>query len=108
MRGQLFKNLVLLELMKLHYNKGEDTKFYFYRDNHQNEIDILFQQGLYLNVVEIKSTATFNRNLLKSLRKFDEIAESTAIKSYLIYPGSREQQVNHYQLVQYSNIEDYF
>ncbi len=108
LRGQLFENLVLLELMKLHYNRGDNTQFYYYRDNHQNEIDILFQQGLHLNAVEIKSTETFNKNLLKSLKKFEHIAEPTNIKPYLIYAGEREQQVNTHQIIQYLNIDDYF
>ena len=108
LRGQLFENLVLLELMKLHYNRGEDTKFYFYRDNHQNGIDILFQQGLHLNAIEIKSAETFNKTLLKSLRKFEHIAASTNIQSYLIYAGEREQQINHHHVIQYLNVDDYF
>ncbi|MCB1827567.1 MAG: ATP-binding protein, partial [Coxiellaceae bacterium] len=45
LRGMLFENLVYTELKKLHYNRGKEANFYFYRDSNQIEIDLMYQQG---------------------------------------------------------------
>ncbi len=107
LRGALFENLVVLEIMKLHYNRGDDTRFYFYRDSNQKEVDILFQQGMHLNAVEIKSSTTFNKNFLKPLKKFNDLAQSKNIQSFLIYAGEREQMINHDSVINYLHLDDY-
>ena len=35
LRGALFENLVILELMKYRLNQGKEPNLYFYRDNHR-------------------------------------------------------------------------
>ena len=108
LRGFIFENLVLLEIMKVKYNQGLDTKFYFYRDNNQSEIDILYQEGLDLNAIEIKSTMTFQVGLLKQLKRFKTISADVQTKGFLVYAGDKEQQINQFQLVNYKNIADFF
>ncbi|MDD5571953.1 MAG: ATP-binding protein, partial [Bacteroidales bacterium] len=42
LRGSLFENLILMELVKQRLNNGFDSNFYFFRDKHGNEVDIIF------------------------------------------------------------------
>ena len=39
--GQLFENMVIMDAIKTRLNKGEDHNIFFYRDNNQNEVDVI-------------------------------------------------------------------
>ncbi len=103
LRGYLFENLVILELMKIRLNKGLDPNLYFFRDVVGNEVDVLIQKGSEITPVEIKASMTYNSSLLKNLNYFSIIAKGKVSKSYLIYAGKIEQEINNTQLVNYLN-----
>src|SRR3990167_3074524 len=67
MRGNLFENMVILEIIKYQYNRGKDLDIYFYRDSHQNEVDVILPNHDKLIPIEIKSTSTFDASFLKNL-----------------------------------------
>lgn len=104
LRGSLFENLMILELLKAQLNQGEEQKLYFYRDNHQNEIDLIIQRGNTLVATEIKSSKTFHEGFIKPLTLLKSWAPKHDIQSYLIYAGSHEQKVNGVQVLNYNNI----
>ncbi|MCR9191823.1 MAG: ATP-binding protein [Gammaproteobacteria bacterium] len=102
-RGHLFENLVVLEVMKARLNQGLDAKLYYYRDNHQNEIDLIIQQGHDLIPIEIKSTHTFTPSLLKNLKFYQKLVGKRCTKAFLIYAGEREQWIGDIFLMNYKN-----
>lgn len=108
LRGALFENLVLIELMKLKFNNGIEPKFYFYRDSEKNEVDIIYQDGPTLIAIEIKSGQSFHKEFLKGLQKFKKLANQYNTKSYLIYSGLQEQMLNECQVLNYMKVGDYF
>jgi uncharacterized protein len=89
-KGQMFENLVLLELIKNIWNRNTHDKFYFWRDRTGHEVDILLEQGQHLKAIEIKSGKTLQPDFFKSLSKFKEMKSD--MKSYLIYGGSEYQK----------------
>lgn len=101
LRGQLFENLVVVELMKAKLNAGEEANFYYYRDTTMNEVDLVYKQGSRFIAIEIKSAQTFSRSFLKGLRYFQKIVQERFAKGYVIYSGDQEQQVETYQLINY-------
>lgn len=103
LRGKLFENLVLLELMKGRLNQGLDPQLYFYRDVQQNEVDIIFKTGNSLIPVEVKSAKTFNSEFLKGLRFFQNLAGERAPRGYLVYGGENEQAIHSIQVINYLN-----
>ena len=103
LRGNLFENLVILELMKHRLNHGLDPQLYFYRDSNGNEVDVIFKSASQLIPVKIKSAETFRGDLLKPIRKFESIAKEFIDKSFLIYAGEHEQQVGDVQILNYKN-----
>jgi len=84
--GQLFENMVIMDAVKTRLNKGEDHNLFFYRDNNQNEVDIIFKSNEGLIPIEIKSAMTFNDDLLKGIRFFQKTVPASK-KGYLIYSG---------------------
>lgn len=107
-RGHLFENLVILEIMKTHLNQGLDPKLYYYRDNHQNEVDLIIQHGQELIPVEIKSTQTFSPVLLKNIKYYQDLVGKRASKGFLIYAGDKEGWIGNIYLMNYNNCSDIF
>jgi predicted AAA+ superfamily ATPase len=86
--GNLFENLVVIEALKTRMNLGMDANLYFYRDNNQNEVDLIYKKGRELIPIEIKSAMTYADSLHKNIDYFQKIAGST--EGYLIYAGDLE------------------
>ncbi len=105
LRGSLFENLVISEITKQRLNKGEESSLYFYRNNNQVEVDLIFQQGLDLIAVEIKSSKTFHKDFLKGLIYFKELAAQYQVKGYLVYSGDHEQKLGDVHVLNYNNVE---
>lgn len=93
LRGNLVENLVILELIKTRLNNNQDPNLYYFRDNHQHEIDAIFKYGNELIPIEIKAAQTFNIDFLKGLRYFEKLIPDRVSKGYLIYGGDQECQV---------------
>lgn len=104
LRGALFENMVTLELLKKRYNSGLDSNFYFYRDNHGNEVDILQESGYQLNLFEIKSGQTFTSHYLKGLDYLRKLIPDRISGSNLIYSGDQEMTINGHDICNYRNI----
>ena len=87
LRGQLFENMVVMELIKARANRGKDPEMYFYRDSNGNEVDVIFKQGRQLLPIEIKSAETFDKSFFKGLKYFKKIAGEKSREGDLIYSG---------------------
>ena len=74
LRGGLFENWVLLELLKHRYNQGRPNNCYFWRDNHGHEVDCLIERAGLLTPVEIKSGATVNMGWFDTLAYWEKLA----------------------------------
>lgn len=89
-KGAIFENLVILEVMKMHYNQGRRPQLYYWRDSNQNEVDLLMHDGLKLHAVEIKSGKTINSEFFKGLSYFKKIVPDAHL--HLVYGGDEYQQ----------------
>lgn len=103
LRGHLVENLIILELIKTRWNQGLEHKLFFYRDSHQNEVDVLFQSGHDLVPIEIKSAKTFNKSFLKGLSQFKNLVGNRCRNPSLIYSGYDELKINDVQLLHFSH-----
>ncbi len=101
-RGPLFENLVILELMKKELNGGNIPSLYFWRDNHQNEVDLLQEKDGKLTAIEIKSSETYHSDFLKGLKYFQKIAPESSPK--LIYAGNLIQERDGIEISNYRNL----
>ncbi len=87
LKGSLFENLVLTELIKNRFNRGLKSNFYFWRDNKGNEIDCIVESSKGLIPIEIKSGSTFNLDFFKSLNYWNKLSGNSGENSYVIYGG---------------------
>ncbi len=70
LRGNLFENLVVAEVLKYRFNKGKKSNLFFYRDSTGLEIDLIYETGRNIYPIEIKSGATISEDFFKNLKKF--------------------------------------
>ena len=108
LRGPLFENMVITELLKARFNMGLDANLYFFRDHHQNEVDVVFKQGSNFITAEIKSAQTFSSHFLKGLFYFHNLFPQRIQNEFLIYDGDLEQDVQNIHVVNYRKIGDRF
>ncbi|MBI5447996.1 MAG: ATP-binding protein [Gammaproteobacteria bacterium] len=107
-RGALVENLCILEMLKCRFNAGLDPQLYYYRDNHQHEVDVIYKSGNDLTPIEIKSSQTFHANFISGLSYFKKIAPDRCKQGYLIYTGEHQQKINTWTVLNYQHIDTIF
>ena len=90
-------------MVKTRYNLGYDHHIYFYRDQHQHEVDFIFQSGHTLIPIEVKSGTTINLDFLKGLNYFSQLIKERCSNGYLIYAGEKMQNVNIFSILNYKD-----
>jgi predicted AAA+ superfamily ATPase len=98
LRGGLYENLIILEVLKFFYNQGTRPDVYFFRDSKGNEVDLLIRVQGRLLPVEIKSAATFSRTFLKGIKRFQSIASDCLDYGVVLYNGEEQFQIHNIQV----------
>ncbi len=85
--GNLFENLVVADCLKRHYNAGEDSNMWFYRNSSGSlKVDLLFEKDGKLFPREIKSAATYSPRMRNKLTDFSSLAPNIE-KPLVVYSG---------------------
>ena len=93
LRGNLFENMVISEVLKYRYNQGKRGNLYFYRDSKGNEVDLLLVGGPDLFPIEIKAGMTITRDYFKGLKHITKIfPDNMPWGSGLVYGGDTSQK----------------
>lgn len=69
MRGPLFENLAICELLKRRYNEGKDARLFFYREKSGVEVDVVEEEGSGLRLYEVKAGATLHSNYMDNMER---------------------------------------
>lgn len=91
-KGALFENLIIIDLLKQRLNKGLQDNLYYWRDKTGNEIDVLLDMPSSITAIEIKAGATMNTDFQKGLLYFKNLANAKKIETILCYTGVTAQQ----------------
>ncbi len=86
LKGNIFENFILLELLKYRFNKGLPSNIYFWRDNSRNEIDCLID-GTTPEIIEIKSGKTFTKDSIKQVQFWKRLTGNDSSTFHLVYGG---------------------
>jgi len=106
LRGALFENFVIAELIKSRLNKGERPQIYFWRDSNGNEVDIIIEQGGRLMPIEIKSGKTVTREAFAGVNKWRDLAGGAVMEPTLIYGGADDYSHNGIRVVGWNKTGD--
>ena len=86
MRGAVFENLVIADLMKRGFHTGTEPRLAFWRDHRGNEIDLVVSTPAGPVPVELKSGATVASSFFKGLRYWRHIAPNPR-RGVLVHGG---------------------
>lgn len=89
MKGNLFENYIVSELVKRQFNKGLDHNLYFWRDNHGHEVDIAISQGEQIIPIEVKIGETINDSFFTGIEYWKKLSHHE--KAYVVYGGNSYQ-----------------
>lgn len=108
LRGPLFENMVIVELMKHRFNGGLDHGLYFFRDDKQHEADVIIPFGTDLVAIEIKSSLTFHQDFLKGLKHIRNFFKKKTVRSIVVYAGTETQSGDEFSLLNYQDAASIF
>ncbi|WP_270544319.1 ATP-binding protein [Butyricimonas paravirosa] len=87
LRGELFENMVINEILKEGYNKGKEEHLYFYRDKTQREIDVIRMKALNIEAYEIKAGKSYDKDYFKHLKYLKELLGEQVTRTTVLYDG---------------------
>lgn len=87
MRGALFENFAVSELVKKRIFQGKSDELYFWRDSNGVEIDVIEEDEMELKAYEIKASETMNTAFFSNIKKVKEIAGLKNENTAVIYSG---------------------
>lgn len=90
LRGPLFENLVVADVLKHRYNTGRAANLYFYRDSSGLEIDLVYPLGNQSLPIEVKAGQTVTATQTAALEKFSRLFADTTADPILIHGGEEE------------------
>jgi predicted AAA+ superfamily ATPase len=105
LRGALFENLVVLEVLKSLRHQGLRDPLYFFRDSNGLEIDLLLDHADGLQLVEIKASQTVSATLFKNLRTVSTLLGDRVRSQHLIYGGAERQDRTGVEVLPYGQAE---
>ena len=104
LRGNLFENLIVLEILKLRLNQNQDPNIYYMRTAKGVEVDLIVKKEEKLYPFEIKTSMTPNKSFSRHLLSFVQ-AEENALKPRIIYTGQSYPQISGVEYVNYKDLK---
>ena len=106
LRGSLYENFVIADIVKSALNRGIRPEIYFFRDSHGNEVDLLVREKGVLTPVEIKSAATFSPDFVKGLERFQTLRIKRVAAGTVLYNGEQTFDVRGVRVFNPLHLED--
>ncbi|MDH5717447.1 MAG: DUF4143 domain-containing protein [Spirochaetia bacterium] len=102
LRGQIFKNWFITEVMKDYFCKGNEAPLYFWRDQHGHGVDLVKDRGDYLDLTEIKSSETFHPDFINQMKWLNKLQKKSA--GSVVYAGSENFIFQDYNILSWLSI----
>jgi predicted AAA+ superfamily ATPase len=90
LRGSIYENLLIMEVLKARLNRGIRPDLYFYRDSNGNEVDLLIAHGRSVLPIEIKSASTFTPDFIKGISSLKKALGDRCKDGMVFYNGEKE------------------
>ncbi len=106
LRGGLYENLVIADVVKGALNRGLRPEVFFYRDTNGNEVDLLIKENGRLTPVEIKSAGTFAADFIRGLERFQALGIAGTTAPAVLYAGEQSLDVRGVRVFNPLQVED--
>ena len=106
LRGVLFENWVVSELLKGRMNRGKRSNLFFWRNHVGLEVDVIAEHAEGLHPVEIKSGSTIASDWTDGLEKWLTLAGKESAQPTVVYGGDRAWERNGIRFIPWREIAD--
>ena len=103
LRGALFENAVVAEVLKHRFNRGLNPNLSFFRDSRGLECDLFYETGHGIGAIEIKAGSTVNPDYFRSLNRVAELVPGVSAKA-VAYGGTERQSRSDCEVVPLSGL----
>ncbi len=107
LKGNLFENLVITEILKNRFNNARPANLYFYRDNNKNEVDCIIEDSD-IKAIEIKSSGTFSAGFVKGLKLLAKNPAINNLKGYTVYGGAERFTFQGFDVLPWEDLQKVF
>ena len=83
MNSAIFETFVVVEILKSYKHNGLQPNFYYYRDNNKVEIDLLIEENGTFYPIEIKRTASPDKQMIKNFNVLEYLGKKTGYGSLI-------------------------
>lgn len=87
LKGSIFENYCIMNLVKENSYQLQKSNFYFWRSNNGVEVDLIIENGLNCTLVEIKSGTNYNGKWFKNIDLYSGYS-NTKSQQLIIYTGT--------------------
>ncbi len=98
LRGALFENLVVTEVLKYRFNRLYRSNLSFFRDARGLECDLFYDTGWGIGAIEIKSGSTVASDYMRSLDRVAQLVPEVSWKA-VVYGGDHRQSRSNCEIV---------
>lgn len=98
LKGQIFENLIISEFLKENLNQYAHKSFFYLRDKAGHEVDLVYKDEGILNLVEIKSSQTYQRGMNKNLLYYQSWL-NIETNNFILYDGRQKQSRSNFTLL---------
>lgn len=107
MRGPIFENYVVMEIIKHRYNRGLLNGVFFYRDSNKNEVDILLKEEGEITAIEVKSAMTYHTSFESDISKLSDWIKTPVVNKMIVYTGDFENTSGDIKILNYKHLQEY-
>lgn len=101
--GNLFENMVVMEIFKSRLNKGEEPDLYFMRTSNGTEADIVQENCGSLDIYEIKASSTFRAGMAANLEALSSLIDVVGRRK-VVYCGRTLNMVDGTQFINFADM----
>ncbi len=105
MRGGLFENLVLTEILKHYDAQGQPAPVYFWQDKTGREVDFLLETPAGLVALEVKAGLTMGTDYFRQLDYWRNLSGVPTERAYVVYAGAQTMPTAHGTLLRLADLE---
>lgn len=104
LRGNVFENMLISEVLKHRLNQGKTSGLYFFRDARGMEVDLLYPMGREYLPIEIKAGKTIASEFFTQLDTLKSYDTKTFHSGILTYSGNEEYKRKDIKVCNYLNL----
>lgn len=106
LRGNIFENLIITEILKFRLNEGKILNLNFYKDKYK-EIDLIYNLANKFIALEVKSAETIDEQFFTGLNYLEKLFPKQISNKAIIYSGSESYEINKTKILNLENLDSF-